>query len=356
MSRRQKWTDSEDYTLRQLYESGVRDWAEISRRMVEAGVRKNPKQICERWKNILNPCVNRESIASEQFREIFQLQGEFKNKWSLIAEKFPGRTDNAIKNKFFSLIRLALRKANRLVECFSSTRWVNSLKPKVLLSFLEHREALTCKAQALPFSQESLSGRDFILFFVELDMADAPRLANPSDRAIVLQFLAKLDQLNRQYSNSDPSSKSRKIKKTRQKLHNPTSPSETCHSFSEVCFDPLPPSSLRPRTSLSSLPPSTPKSSAPSPEAPSVIQIPRLIIPEIVGPSSQPTARPPNACPLRLPIAKLPSLQTPSSFISIAETGDHSSRSERLSDFFIFPFQGRKVEHPWTPSKYTILH
>lgn len=220
MKRRQKWTDCEDDLLMHIVEQGVRDWTDISRQMTLSGHQKNPKQICERWKNILNPSVNRNSMPCEQFKLIFRLQSEFKNKWSLIADRFPGRTDNAIKNKFFSLIRLALRKANRLVECFSSTKWVNSLKPKVLISFLEINIETDSPSKFLPFKSNQLSGRDFIIFFIELGMNNSNYLSNPEDRAAVLQLLDKLDQLNKAYTSQVSGSK-KKISKNSKKLLKP---------------------------------------------------------------------------------------------------------------------------------------
>lgn len=213
--KRQKWTPAEDEALLSLMSSGFSsDWIEISRQMSRGGFFKNPKQICERWKNVLDPRVDRTSIVGEEVALLFRKQNELKTRWSLIAEHFPQRTDNAVKNKFFSLIRFALRRANRLVRCFSSTRLVNALKPKAILNFLEQSFELEVPPCQLPFSGSRVSGRDFVLFFVSPSSAKINYFANATDRELVLRLLNELTLANENYIEVSCSSKTRKIKKT----------------------------------------------------------------------------------------------------------------------------------------------
>jgi len=44
---------------------------------------------------------------------LFQMQSEFGNKWAKIATFLPGRTDNAVKNFFYSSVRRVLTKINQ---------------------------------------------------------------------------------------------------------------------------------------------------------------------------------------------------------------------------------------------------
>lgn len=58
------------------------------------------------------------------------------NKWKSIAQFFKGRTDNDIKNKFYSTMRKRLRKINKLLGVKNSTTQVKEIKPKVLSNII----------------------------------------------------------------------------------------------------------------------------------------------------------------------------------------------------------------------------
>ena len=63
---------------------------------------------------------------------MFKTHHSHGNRWKRIAEELPGRTDNDIKNKFYSTMRKKLRKINKLLGKKNSTSTVKEIKPKVL--------------------------------------------------------------------------------------------------------------------------------------------------------------------------------------------------------------------------------
>jgi myb proto-oncogene protein len=68
---------------------------------------------------------------------LFNTYKNFGNKWAKIAKFLNGRTDNDIKNHFFSTLRRSLRRISKKINDKSSTKRVKELKPIVLTKFFE---------------------------------------------------------------------------------------------------------------------------------------------------------------------------------------------------------------------------
>lgn len=96
------WTIEEDRKLLEwIKNNGAEKWTSAS----EFIVGRSGKQCRERWFNTLNPDVKKGGWTPEEDFLIFKIFAEYGSKWSLIASKFPGRTENSVKNRFYSTLR-----------------------------------------------------------------------------------------------------------------------------------------------------------------------------------------------------------------------------------------------------------
>jgi hypothetical protein len=91
------WSPVEDEKLVSLVrKGGAKNWPFIAKCM--AG--RTNKQCRERWHNHLNPEVSKDTWTVDEDLVIHQGVSEIGHKWSEIAATLPGRTDNAVKNRY----------------------------------------------------------------------------------------------------------------------------------------------------------------------------------------------------------------------------------------------------------------
>lgn len=75
---------------------------------------RSGKQCRERWLNNLNPDIKKSNWTDDEDELIFALYKKYGSAWSKIAKHFEGRTENSIKNRFYSTIRrLALDRTRQ---------------------------------------------------------------------------------------------------------------------------------------------------------------------------------------------------------------------------------------------------
>ncbi|CAD8119254.1 unnamed protein product [Paramecium sonneborni] len=74
---------------------------------------RSGKQCRERWFNNLNPDVKKGGWTSEEDHSIFKGYLLYSSSWSKIAKNLIGRTENSVKNRFYSTVRKLLADQDR---------------------------------------------------------------------------------------------------------------------------------------------------------------------------------------------------------------------------------------------------
>ncbi|KAJ8755873.1 hypothetical protein K2173_024418 [Erythroxylum novogranatense] len=105
------WTAEEDRKLAEVIAvHGAKRWKVVA---TKAGLNRCGKSCRLRWLNYLRPNIKRGNISDQEEDLILRLHKLLGNRWSLIAGRLPGRTDNEIKNYWNSHLSKKINKKEK---------------------------------------------------------------------------------------------------------------------------------------------------------------------------------------------------------------------------------------------------
>ncbi|WJX53801.1 hypothetical protein P8452_39756 [Trifolium repens] len=157
------WSKEEDDRLiKYIKDNGEGCWRSLPK---AAGLARCGKSCRLRWINYLRPDLKRGNFTPQEDELIISLHAAVGNKWSLIAQKLPGRTDNEIKNYWNTHIKRKLQSrridpsTHRPFGRFSDTAAAGSTSSTTTASAAAVSTTLlpVVSTQVVPTSNESSS-------------------------------------------------------------------------------------------------------------------------------------------------------------------------------------------------------
>ncbi|XP_047944339.1 transcription factor MYB114-like [Salvia hispanica] len=171
------WTAEEDRRIAATVAAhGAKQWTTIAAR---SGLSRCAKSCRLRWMNYLRPNIKRGNMSDQEEDLIIRLHKLLGNRWSLIAARLPGRTDNEIKNYWNHHLRKKSWEKRVLVAGISSEEMASksaqqtaeeketSVGSKVVEKSKESEARIDDFDDFFDFSNENPSTLEWVTKFIE---------------------------------------------------------------------------------------------------------------------------------------------------------------------------------------------
>lgn len=152
--RRRVFTTDEDKYLAKLVTSKeCTNWFEVAQKIPG----RSPRQCRDRWTNYLCPTNSFEPWTPEEDQKVIDHVNELGTRWSLISKLVPGRSDNCIKNRWYSGLKSQCAIDQQGKYYLRSSIKPSSIEPKPSNKAPQPKATLTEENSIQPIAPKSNS-------------------------------------------------------------------------------------------------------------------------------------------------------------------------------------------------------